>query len=683
MSPTRLDRRSLFKALSAAAVAGGLHPAIARALEIPARVKTGTLMDVEHIVILTQENRSFDHYFGTLNGVRGFGDRFAIPLPDTKTRQGKTVWTQPDKFDDNATLLPFHVDTHENFKYMRLEGTPHTWSDAQDAWNDGRLDAWPKAKYNHSMGYFTRADIPFQFALAEAFTLCDAYHCALHAGTDPNRLFVWTGTNDPEAKGHGPVVYNAYDKLTSDEHGHGGYEWTTYPERLQAAGIDWQIYQKMGDNYDDNSLVGFKLYRAADKATEGPLTEIARRSIRTRDLDLLKADVLADKLPQVSWIVAPDIYSEHPMPSSPAQGADYTARVLDALTANPDVWSKTVLLINFDENDGLFDHVPPPAPPSRDNGTEHGVSQIDTTGEYYIHGKTNDHFGRAYGLGPRVPMYVVSPWSKGGFVASDTFDHTSVIRFIEARFGVKEPNISAWRRAVCGDLTSCFNFANPDSAFPAMPATRDASDRAHALLGRSVPPLPQPAIAPVQEDGIRPRRATPYVLGLDMAATPQGVRLTFRNGSQARAAVFHVYNRHDLSAPPHRYTVAAGQSLDADFTGEDHDLWILGPNGFHRHLAGTAPAFSADMAADGLHLRQHGRVTLTDLAYGAPERTLEPGGVEVVPCDLSASHGWYDIRISDGHTALRLAGHIETGQASFSDPAAHGPARLDQDHINL
>ncbi|MGN6421907.1 MAG: phosphocholine-specific phospholipase C [Asticcacaulis sp.] len=674
-----VDRRSLFKGLAAAFA---LHPAIARALEIPARVKTGTLMDVEHIVILTQENRSFDHYFGSLNGVRGFGDRFPIPLPDAPNRKSKTVWTQPDKFSD-ATLLPFHVDTQANFKYMRLEGTPHTWSDAQDAWNDGRLDAWPRAKYNHSMGYFTRTDIPFQYALAEAFTLCDAYHCALHAGTDPNRLFIFSGANDPQALGHGPVVYNAYDKLSSDEHGHGGYTWTTYPERLQAAGVTWQVYQKMGDNYDDNPLVGFRLYREADKATDGPLTEIARRAIRTRDLNLLKADVLADKLPQVSWVVAPDVYSEHPMPSSPAQGADYTARVLDALTANPEVWAKTVFLINFDENDGLFDHVPPPAPPSQEGGVTRGDSQVDTTGEYYVHGKTDDHYGRAFGLGPRVPLYVVSPWSKGGFVASETFDHTSVIRFIEARFGVHEPNISGWRRAVCGDLTSCFNFADPDGSFPALPATADASRRADKLFGRSVPPLPRPAVAPVQEEGLRPRRATPYRLGLSLLPRAGGIGLSFHNASRERAAVFHLYDRNDLKTAPRRYTVAAGQSLDAEIAGDAPDLWILGPNGFHRHLVGPA-MISADLSEDGLRLDNlsaaSATVSVEDGAYGAPLQTLDLGPNEsrVLPFDLCASHNWYDLIVRCGASLVRLAGHVETGAPSLSDPAAHGAARLDQ-----
>jgi len=673
------SRRSLLKA---APLAAALHPAIARALDIPAKRVTGTLMDVQHIVILTQENRAFDHYFGTLSGVRGFGDRFPIPLPDTQACKNATVWVQPDARPDVTTpVLPFHVDTQANFKLMRLEGTPHTFADAQAAWDDGRMDAWPAAKHNHAMAHFTRADLPFQFALAEAFTLCDAYHCALHAGTDPNRLFIWTGTNDPGGTGHGPVIYNAYDELTSDEHGHGGYEWITYPERLQAAGIDWQIYQNMANNFDDNPLVGFKLYRKADKATEGPLVDVARRSLRTRDLDTLKADVLADKLPQVSWVVAPDIYSEHPGPSSPAEGADYTARVLDALTANPEVWAKTVLIINFDENDGLFDHVPPPSVPSRrKDGSFHGVSQVETAGEYYDVGKDEPLRYRAYGLGPRVPLYAVSPWSKGGFVSSEVFDHTSVIRFIESRFGVKEPNITPWRRAVCGDLTSCFDFARPDAtAFvTGLPPTKDTSDRALALPGRSTPDLPAPS-APVQDEGQRSRRPTPYVLEASLVAD----RVTFVNHSRGRAAVFHVYDRRDLAAGPARYTVAAGSSVTAHIEGANPDLFILGPNGFHRHFMGKA-LMTASMSADGVKLHNPGSapvvLKITDEAYGGSPQsvTLAAGASQVLPIDLAASHNWYDLAVSGDGAHVRLAGHIEDGRASLSDPASHGAARLEQ-----
>ena len=673
------SRRSLLKAAPLAAV---LHPAIARALDIPAKRVTGTIMDVQHIVILTQENRAFDHYFGTLSGVRGFGDRFPIPLPDTATRKNATVWVQPDARAEVTTpVLPFHADTQANFKLMRLEGTPHTFADAQAAWDDGRMDAWPPAKHNHAMAYFTRADLPFQFALAEAFTLCDAYHCALHAGTDPNRLFIWTGTNDPAGTGHGPVIYNAYDELASDEHGHGGYEWITYPERLQAAGIDWQIYQNMANNFDDNPLVGFKLYRKADKATDGPLVDVARRSLRTRDLDKLKADVLADKLPQVSWVVAPDIYSEHPGPSSPAEGADYTARVLDALTANPEVWARTVLIVNFDENDGLFDHVPPPAVPSRrKDGSLHGVSQVETTGEYYDVGKDETYRYRAYGLGPRVPLYAVSPWSKGGFVSSEVFDHTSVIRFIETRFGVKEPNITPWRRAVCGDLTSCFDFAKPDatSFVAALPPTKETSDRALALPGRSTPDLPAPS-APVQDEGQRSRRPTPYVLEASLTADS----VTFVNDSRGRAAVFHIYDRNNLSAGPARYTVAAGSSVTAPVEDAVTDLFILGPNGFHRHFMGKA-LVTAAMSKEGMKVHNPGKtpvtVTVSDEAYGRPAQTLTlaAGASQVLAVDLATSHNWYDFAVRSEGAHIRLAGHIEDGRASLSDPAAHGAARLEQ-----
>ncbi|PNB52509.1 phospholipase C, phosphocholine-specific, partial [Pseudomonas sp. FW305-130] len=116
---------------------------------------------------------------------------------------------------------------------------------------------------------------------------------------------------------------NGYDGL-EDPRGHGGYAWTTYPERLQAAGISFQIYQQMEDNFSDNPLIGFRRYRDARKATSGPDADLIRRTLTTRGLDLLKADVLADTLPQVSWIIAPTAASEHPSVSTPLQGADYT-----------------------------------------------------------------------------------------------------------------------------------------------------------------------------------------------------------------------------------------------------------------------------------------------------------------------------------------------------------------------
>ena len=683
---TELHRRRLIASLSAGLglSLGGLHPAIARALDTPARVRTGTIRDVEHVVILMQENRAFDHYFGTLNGVRGFADRFAPPAPDTAARKGRTVLVQPNAHKGEPALIaPFALNTRQTFAHMRVEGTPHAFDDAQNAWDDGRMGEWPRYKHNHAMGYFGRDDLPFQFALAEAFTLCDAYHCSLHAGTNPNRVMHWTGTIDAEGGRNGPVLYNDYDELGADPRRHGGYSWTTYPERLQAAGVSWRVYQDMADNFTDNPLVGFQAYRAADKATSGPLADLATRSIRTRGLDQLKADVLAGDLPQVSWIIGTAEGSEHPGPSSPAQGADYTAQVLDALTADPEVWSRTVLIVNFDENDGFFDHVPPPAPPSRDAaGRLQGATQIDAKGEHHLGG--GRLAGRAYGLGPRVPCYVVSPWSRGGYVASETFDHTSVIRFLEARFGVAEPNISAWRRAVCGDLTSCFDFATPNDQpfFAHLPKTRALADQARGLPRRTTPPTPGTITPPVQEAGLRPRRPTPYRLDCGLRRDEGGAALRLANAGVERAAVFHVYDVRRLDQSPKRYTVAAGRDLPVPLqAAPDLDLFILGPDAFHRRICG-APTVETSLEAGRLTLRNAGpdpvELEIRDLSYGraAESLRLASGESRVVTLDLSSSHGWHDLLLVEPGGSQRLAGRVETGAAAFSDPATAGPAPL-------
>ncbi len=671
-----IDRRRFLMSGALAATLGALPPAIARALDLPANNATGTVMDVGHVVILTQENRSFDHYFGTLYGVRGFADRFAIP-----GAAGQTIWSQPEEHG-HQTLAPFRLNTVQDFKYMRVTGTPHTFPDAQAAWDNGRMNAWPKAKHNHSLGYFTREDIPFQFALAEAFTLCDAYHCAMHAGTNPNRTFLWTGTNNPGGDRNGPVIDNGYDHLSADPLHHGGYDWTTYPERLSAAGIDWQIYQDMDDNFTDNPLAGFKVYRQADKAKDGPLADLARRSLRTRALDGLKADVLADKLPQVSWIIATAEGSEHPGPSSPAQGADYTAQVLEALTANPEVWSKTVLLINFDENDGFFDHVPPPCAPGKLGEATLGDSQIDTTGEYHL-GKDDWH-GRPYGPGPRVPLYVISPWSKGGFVNSEVFDHTSVIRFLETRFGVTEPNISTYRRAICGGLLSCFDFKTPNrgDVFKTLPGTRDQAAKAHKLSLTATPTPPDQISLPVQEKGLRPMRALPYDLEANLVHEDAAFyRIELVNHSP-NAVVFHAYSLHPF---PSRYVVKPGGRMRVTVPPEDsaQRVHITGPNGFHRTFSALLPR-RLDVGLTGNRLTLTNRentpldLRLVDESYGSPAQSfsLAPADIRTLTLDLGQSHNWYDISLCGEGFAHRLAGHIENGLPSFSDPALSCPAGL-------
>jgi phospholipase C len=724
---TSQDRRSFLRTLGQAAGASAalasFPPAIQRALAIEANQRTGTLQDVEHIVILTQENRSFDHYFGTLAGVRGFADPFPIPVIDragTYTRKsvfvqpvggtaavpGRPGWGSP-----RTAIAPFHLNTVQDFNVMRVSGTPHSWTDAQAAWDHGRMNNWPAAKQNHSLGYYQEADLPFQFALAHAFTLCDHYHCATQTGTNTNRLFLWTGNNDPLGANGGPSTDNSHDWF--NENPATDYTWTTYPERLQSAGISWQVYQDMADNFTDNSLAGFRTFRDAWYQRPGYSAELRDRGVSTRELALLKQDVLANRLPQVSWIVATAEGSEHPGPSSPASGADYTARVLDALTANPEVWSKTVLIINFDENDGFFDHMPPPAAPSYlsydadpSKAQLAGASTVDTTGEYHhvLNGTSATYHHRPYGLGPRVPMYVISPWTKGGWVNSQVHDHTSIIRFIEKRFGVQEPLISAWRRAVSGDLSSCFDFASPqDSAFVQnLPATAALRQRALALASTKTPATPTSVIAPVQNAGVRPARALPYELQAQASVNTTGVTLRFENQGSA-GVVFHVYNRLALDQPPRRYTVEAGKQLEGSWllaAGAAYDLWVLAPNGWHRHFTGNLPRAGLSAARPEVHttadaanldlvlaLSNTGTVactfTVKALRYDSvnQEVIVPAGSSQTVRVPVAADHRWYDlsVRIQEAPGfSRRLAGHLENGEASVSDPAMQGPAVLDQ-----
>jgi phospholipase C len=414
-------------AVGAAVLPASLRRALAATLKDP---PGGSLRDIEHIVILMQENRSFDHYFGTMPGVRGFADPAAIRLPD-----GSPVFRQPHPGHAQGHLTPFRYDT-KTTSAQATPGTDHSWTTQHQAWNDGKMDQWVQAKGPFTMGYFTQADIPFQWALAQAFTICDNYHCSVFGPTNPNRLYMWTGMIDPGGTGGGPVTDNspAYNNVI--------LSWTTYPERLQRAGLSWQVYQEE-DNYDDNALAWFRQFGNAP--TSSPLWQ---RGMQKRAAGWFEADARAGRLPQVSWLVAPTAQTEHP-DYFPAAGAEYIASKLDAIASNEDLWRKTLFILTYDENDGLFDHVPPPVAPR------------GTPGEYVG--------GEPIGLGFRVPAAVVSPWSAGGRVCSDVLDHTSLIRVIEKRFGVPEPNISAFRRQSCGDFTTALRFSGPPVGYPRSP----------------------------------------------------------------------------------------------------------------------------------------------------------------------------------------------------------------------
>jgi phospholipase C len=681
------NRRKFLQLLSSGAVSAAFSGSIARALEIPAHNKSRSIEDVGHIVIFTQENRSFDQYFGSLRGVRGFGDPRAVVLPS-----GQSVWNQPN---GSGTLAPFRPDV-ANWGMQFLQDVDHGWTSGHEAWNGGKYDNWIAAKNSPAtMVYYTRQDIPFHYALADAFTICDAYYCSVLGPTDPNRYHIFTGWLGNNGLGGGPVIDNA--EL--------GYDWSGYPEVLQAAGISWKVYQDIGEgldaanswgwtgdnphigNFGDNSLLYLHQYQKAAPGT--PLYEGAKTGTNVLKsgtlFDELRADVLANKLPQVSWIAAPEAYTEHPN-WPPNYGAWYISQILDALTANPDVWSKTVLFLNYDENGGFFDHMVPPTPPA---SRVEGLSSVDTTDEIFA-GNSSNQSG-PYGLGVRVPMLVISPWSKGGWVNSEVFDHTSPIQFVEARFDAKSPNITPWRRAVAGNLTSAFDFRRPNSHAVTLPSTdsyKPADQNRHPNFNLVAPTNNS---VPAQENGTRPARGVPYELHVD-GSLDQGagtLSIGFRNTGKA-AAVYQVRSGNS-SAGPWTYTVGPDAKLSdtwpfRGFGQGNYDLSVYGPNGFLRTFKGDVGGQDVEVfthyvvdddAGIELVLRNRGTnsvdVQLKDVYSGnVLGRSLPQGGATAAFFRLDKTFGWYDVIVSvQGEAGFerRVAGHVETGEDSMSDPA--------------
>ncbi|GHD92152.1 phosphocholine-specific phospholipase C [Streptomyces naganishii] len=677
-----VNRRRFLQLAGATTAFTALSNSVERAAALPANHRTGSLEDVEHIVVLMQENRSFDHYFGTLRGVRGFGD----PRPVT-LRGGQSVWHQKDAA--GKEILPFHPDA-DDLGLAFIQDLPHGWNDGHAAFDDGRYDKWVPSKGTTTMAYLTREDIPFHYALADTFTICDAYHCSLIGSTDPNRYYMWTGYTGNDGKGGGPVLGN-------DE---AGYGWTTYPERLEKAGVSWRIYQDVGDgldaaggwgwiqdayrgNYGDNSLLYFNQYRNA--APGDPLYDKARTGTDARKgegfFDRLKADVKGGKLPQISWIVAPEAFTEHP--NWPANyGAWYVSQVIDALTADPEVWARTALFITYDENDGFFDHLIPPFPPA---SASQGRSTADAEPDLFKGG--GGHVAGPYGLGQRVPMLVVSPWSKGGFVCSETFDHTSIIRFMERRFGVREPNISPWRRAVCGDLTAAFDFSRKDTGHVPLPGTAGYLPPDHNRHPDYVPTPPAKGTLPRQERGRRPTRPLKYAPLVDASADTATGKLTLTFASGAHAGAAFLVTSGNRADGPWTYTTEAGRKVadtwNSAYSGGSHDLTVHGPNGFLRVFKGpgktAGPEVTARHVGDDVELAFTNKGAKTaslkvSSGYGGKPRTVRvrPGATVKERYSLAASARWYDLTVTDEGEAgfvRRFAGHVENGRPGVSDPA--------------
>lgn len=814
----------------AAGVFGALPASIQAALNIEP-TPGSTYLDAEHVVILMQENRSFDHCFGTLRGVRGFNDPRAMKLPG-----GNPVWAQTNT--DGLTFVPFHLDLHGS-RSTWMGSLPHSWSDQVDASNGGRHDGWLAAKHSGNaayrdmpltMGYYTRQDIPFYYALADAFTVCDQNFCSSLTGTTPNRLYLWSGTirGTPSGPAHVRNQDVDYGKWAS---------WTTFPERLEDLGVSWRIYQNelsldsglKGEedawlsNFTDNPIEWFEQYKvrfaqthrdwiairkeqipkellsaqnrrqvpgisqkeadAIDKRV-GELqaelhaiaTEMAfftqeawdalpprakalhtkafttntgdpdHRSLAEltyddkglqRRLKVPKGDVLHQfredvgngKLPTVSWLVAPERFSDHP--GSAWYGAWYLSEVIDILTQNPEVWRKTIFILTYDENDGYFDHVAPFAAPRPGHPETGRVSErIDTSTEYVeldddLTG-TNPHDARgsSIGLGFRVPMIVASPWSRGGCVCSQVFDHTSPLQFLEKLLShklgkpVQEPNISAWRRAVCGDLTSIFRSANDTSPTRLPFESRDAVIQSiHKAQYKDLPGYRPLLVAdlealrngkrntlPAQEPGTRPACPLPYELAADFRLSADLSRVSLglsaandAFGPQAAGAAFTV---HAVQASGdfavRQYALKPGDALAdswaiSEFGGAPAHLRVFGPNGFCREFrmlgahamdVSVTPITGKDRKPTGVlevsitSRAAGGKRTaeVRDLSYGGEmaKAELSSGASSLVKFDTTKSGGWYDLAVrieGDKVFECRYAGKIETGKWTTSDPA--------------
>jgi phospholipase C len=442
---------------------------------------------VEHIIFLMQENRSYDHYFGSYPKGRGFSDHpknslgaFAQDYP-----------LAPKGLVPKNKLLPFHLNSTAGFECT--DDLTHAWEPQHQCWNEGKMDSYVKVHTSPehegpfgamTMGYYERSDLEFYYALADNFTLCDGYHASILGATHPNRLMQMSATIDPAGVAGGPITNtNDGGAYTFSCH------WDTMPQVLEEFGVSWKCYNP--SNLDLPLKYAFLAqYPGWNPALYNPVTSPSVLGIGNNVLPYFEAfrdltsplyakafnptfpgefasDVIRGTLPSVSWMFAPVGFDEHPS-SAPVNGMYFTSMILDLLAANPDVWSKTALFLMYDENDGWFDHVPPPTAPKGTPG-EYLTAPANAPGYTNHQRSQTQSIPGPLGLGVRLPAMMISPFSRGGHVASEVFDHTSQLHLISERFGVPVPNGSKWRRETVGDLTSTLFKSPADAKMPKLP----------------------------------------------------------------------------------------------------------------------------------------------------------------------------------------------------------------------
>ncbi|WP_114822200.1 phosphocholine-specific phospholipase C [Chryseobacterium sp. KLBC 52] len=772
-----LEKSSLL--LAGLGTSGVLHPSILKALAIDPAAQS-TFYDAEHVVILMQENRSFDHAFGALKGVRGFLDKRAFVKQD-----GHSVFFQ--KNDEGKYASPARLDLR-NTKSTWMSSLPHSWADQQKALNKGKFDQWLQAKASGNkdyknipltLGYYNREDLPFYYQLADAFTIFDQYFCSSLTGTTPNRLFLWSGTLREQQNGKVKAnVVNEnidYDKARQAK-------WKSFPEILEQQNVSWRIYQNeislpkgmSGEqeawlsNFTDNPIEWFSKFNVKfskgyyqnipniiaylkqeieknpnqKERLEAMLAEVQEDQVKyhpdnysklsneeknlhekafttnSNDPDYWKLEIGKDengerlvvpegdvlfqfrkdveekKLPLVSWLVAPEHFSDHP--GSPWYGAWYISEVLNILTKDPETWKKTIFIINYDENDGYFDHVLPFAPPVNpsqpvDMNEKEGVEYVDQSQEYMSNPslKSYEKVEGTVGLGYRVPMIIASPWTKGGFVNSEVSDHTSVLQFLE-KFIMKKfkkdvhvENISDWRRAVCGDLTSAFNSSSIKAPQIDYLNQKDYAKTINAAKNKPVPNLKwysenelKDNLLDIQERGLKPSNPLPYHFHVNL----EGDHIKMTNLKENGVPLL-VYDRTQFDSNNYHFSYAlySKQNLSHPVHSGAYDYEIFGPNGFFRKFQGSiSPEIEIileNITAKNqveLIIRNHKKknfsINLEDLYTKNKKRISVQKPEEKIMIDLDKFKGWYDLKITLNEHLWHFAGRIETGKVSVSDP---------------
>lgn len=834
-----MDNRRVFLKKSmllsgAAGIKAAVPDSLLKALSIDPKPGS-TFLDAEHVVILMQENRSFDHCFGTLQGVRGFNDPRAITLPDQKP-----VWFQTN--EKGETYAPFRLNIKET-KATWLGALPHSRHSQVDAFNNGKYDKWLPAKKTGNkkyaampltMGYYNREDLPFNYALADAFTVCDQNFCSAMTSTTPNRSFFWTGKIRDTDDGY------PRDNIRNDNFAHAKMSWKTFPELLTENNINWKFYQNdiscgggyKGEerswlsNFGCNLLEFFKAYNVKytpryveglkqlvetlpgeinQLQEESPSSEEASKKIKAalgkkqaaldnarselerwsranfeqltekqkelfysafvnnkkdaeyRSVSQLKygengaerlmtvpsgdllyqfrKDVDEGRLPTVSWLAGPQNFSDHP--SAPWYGAWYVSEILDILTKNPEVWKKTIFILTYDENDGYYDHVPPfSIADNKKPGTGKCSEGIDTEVEhvrmeYELKQGIPEKQAREapIGLGFRVPMVIASPWSRGGKVCSQLFDHTSTLQFLESFLNQKYnkkihiDNISEWRRTISGDLTSAFSPFNGEPVQQLPFLKRDAfvetiynaqfqkdpggfhrlSEHDLKQAGKGGQEL---SFMPRQEQGTRPSPAIPYEwyadgnLSEDKAALVISLKAgTTVFGQRAQGAPFTAYTPVAFTDEKGNtdmcrnwsFAVKKGDNLSYEwpvkaFADGNYHLRLHGPNGFYREFRGNGKdpglkvlctyEMNRDQPTGNVLLQFSSAapvaIDIADNAYKNNTISKTISGSQNLVLNLTKSSGWYDFSIKikgNNNFEKRYAGRVETKKEGVTDPA--------------